>query len=140
LNEKAEVWKPIPNYEGLYEASSIGRIRTAEGKTTHTAWHGNRVWKQRVLKQKWCTGRRGRLDARVDLWKDGKPKTHLVSRLVCAAFHGDRPDMTVDHIDCNPANNCADNLEWVTLAENIRRGFKNGCYVNVVPPRKRKAV
>ncbi len=126
----AEIWKPIPGYDGLYEASSLGRIRTAEGKTTSSARFERRVWQQRIMKQKWRNRRNSpKADARVCLWKDGKEKTHLVSRLVAMAFLPAPYDkLTVNHIDGNPQNNCVDNLEWVTQAENIRLGFKAGLF------------
>jgi hypothetical protein len=42
-----EIWKDIPNYEGLYQASNLGRIKTAKNKTTYTKRHGERKWKER---------------------------------------------------------------------------------------------
>ena len=77
-----EEWKEIPGYEKLYEASTYGNIRTCEGKVTRTERHGERLWKQRVLKQK--TDKGGY--KRVSLWKDGRGKTHLVHRLVSSTF------------------------------------------------------
>lgn len=123
-----EAWIDIPNYEGLYEASSEGRIRTKEGKTTSSARFNVRVWKQRIMKQKFRKGRNGRLDAMVCLWKDGEPHYHLVSRLIASAFHGDMlyTSLTVNHKDGNPLNNRSDNLEWLTRSDNIRYGFENG--------------
>ena len=47
-----EIWKPIPNYEGIYEASSFGRIRTDKNKITKNKMYEVRHWKQRILKQK----------------------------------------------------------------------------------------
>lgn len=125
-----EQWKMIPGYEGLYEASTHGQIRTAEGKTTSNARYPKRVWKQRVLKQKYAYRKSGHLkDARVCLWKDGKEKTFLVSRLVAMTWcDGYADGLTVNHKDGNPLNNNSDNLEWVSLAENIRHGFKTGLY------------
>lgn len=124
-----EEWKDIPCYEGLYEASSEGDIRSKENKTTSSKRFAKRVWKQRIIKQKYKK-ERNRLDAMVTLWKDGKPHTHLVSRLIASAFHENLlySKFTVNHIDGDPLNNRADNLEWLTLAENIRYGFKNGQY------------
>lgn len=123
-----ENWKDIPNYEGLYEASNNGRIRTKEGKTTSSARSEKRVWKQRIMKQKLRKCKNGRLDAMVCLWKDGKPRYHLVSRLIASAFHGDMlfSNMTVNHIDGNTLNNSADNLEWLSRSDNIKYGFSNG--------------
>lgn len=131
-----ELWREIPGYEGIYEASTEGRIRTCEGKVTSTARYPRRVWKQRVLKQKITRNKKGRFDARVNLWKDGKEKTFLVSRLVALAWvDGHAPGLTVNHIDGNHLNNRADNLEWQTLADNIRHGFSTGLYTTKKPIR-----
>ena len=125
-----EQWKMIPGYEGLYEASTYGQIRTAEGKTTSNARYPKRVWKQRILKLKYVHRKNGRLkDARVCLWKDGKEKTFLVSRLVAMTWcDGYADGLTVNHKDGNPLNNDCSNLEWISLAENIRHGFRTGLY------------
>lgn len=125
-------WKAIPEYKGLYEASSDGQIRTVIGKTTSSARSKKRVWKQRVLKQK-PKKYKNRIDMMVTLWKDGKPHYHLVSRLVATAFCGDNleSDLTVNHKDGNPLNNSADNLEWVTRTENIRYGYRNGQFSSI---------
>ena len=124
-----EEWKDIPGYEGLYQASRFGQIRSCEGKTTSNARFANRVWKQRILKQKRTKNRYNREDCRVSLWKEGKEKTMLVARLVAMAFcDGYSDGMTVNHIDGNPLNNRASNLEWCSLAENIRKGYKDGLY------------
>lgn len=126
-----EQWKDIPGYEGLYQASTDGRIRTCEGKTTSSARFPHRVWKQRVLKQK-LSNKHGRRDARVSLWKDRKEKTWLVSRLVAMTWCNNySPELTVNHIDGNPLNNACANLEWVTRKTNIQKGFETGLYSTV---------
>lgn len=132
-----EVWKPIPGYEGLYEASTLGRIRSAEGKTTSSARFPKRVWKQRILKPKTeiRKGNKNLSDERVNLWKDGKEKTFLVSRLVAMTFCSlPYERFTVNHINGDPSDNRPDNLEWVTLKENIRHGFNTGLYEGVKKP------
>ena len=129
-------WKDIPGYETLYQASTDGQIRTCEGKVTSNARYSRRVWKQRVLKQssEHRRGKNGALvgkgkDARVKLWKDGQYKTHLVSRLVAMTWcDGYEAGLTVNHIDGDPGNNCAKNLEWVSGATNTRLGFDNGLF------------
>lgn len=129
-----EKWLDIPGFENLYQASNFGNIRTCEGKTTSNARYPKRVWKQRVLKQKYSTNRRGRKDARVSLWKDGKEYTFLVARMVALTWcDGYSEGMTVNHIDGNSLNNKASNLEWVTLKENIQKGFATGLYSTVKP-------
>ena len=119
-----EIWKDIPNYEG-YQVSNLGRVRT-HNKTTYTERHGVRNWKDRILKYKGETYNTG---YRVDLWKDGKCNTFLVARLVAFTFYNEdinNHKLTVDHVDGNRFNNNINNLELVSLAENIRRAFKTG--------------
>lgn len=123
-----EEWRSIPGYEGIYEASSLGRIRTAKGKQTWSSrsncW---RTWEQRIIKQKVRKAKnRNRYDARVILYKDGIEKTFLVARLVASAFYGSHDDLTVNHIDGNSLNNEASNLEWVTMNENIKLANDTG--------------
>lgn len=128
-----EKWKDIPGYENLYQASTEGRIRTCEGKTTSSARFAKRVWKQRVLKQKIQTNCRGRQDARVDLWKDGKEKAWLVARLVAMTWcHGYSEGLTVNHINGKTLDNRSDNLEWVTGDENVRKGRETGLFPDQV--------
>lgn len=121
-----EIWKDIPDYEGIYQASSQGRIRTVEGKTTFTVRHGERHWKSRILKGRGDNYQTGK---RVNLWKDGKSKEFLVARLVALTFLGEPPKgYTVNHKDGNRFNNSIDNLEWLSLGDNIRHGFENLLY------------
>lgn len=129
-----EKWRDIPGYEGLYEASNLGRIRTNAHKVTSNARCPERHWKQRIMKLKYLRRRTGKLDAKVCLWKDGRERTHLVARLVARAWcDGYADGMTVNHIDGNPENNRAENLEWVTRADNIRHGFAHGLYSTAQP-------
>lgn len=122
-----EVWKPIPGYEGIYEASNLGRIRTANGKTTSNARYPVRVWQQRVLKPKVQTRSNGKKDQRVNLWKDGVESTQLVARLVAMSFLPMPFDkLTVNHINGNPMDNRVENLEWCTIQENIHHAFETG--------------
>lgn len=121
-----EIWKDIKGYEGIYQASSFGRIRTVEGKTTYTQRHGTRHWKSRILKGR---GNNPITGARVNLWKNGKSKEYLVARIVATTFLGEPPkDFTVNHKDGNRFNNNIENLEWLSLADNIRHGFETGLY------------
>lgn len=128
-----EVWKSIPGYDGIYEASSLGRIRSVDGKITQSIRHGTRRWKQRIIKQKCYMNTKGRSDARVTLYKDKRQSTHLVSRLVALAFLGDSRGMTVNHIDGNHLNNKVENLEYLSHRENVLHGFRNGLYSNAIP-------
>jgi hypothetical protein len=121
-----EVWKDVPGYEGIYQASTFGNIRTVEGKITSSKRYATRRWKSRILKGR---GERYNPGKRVSLWKDGKVKDWLVARLVATTFLGVPPDgFTVNHIDGNRLNNHIDNLEWLSLADNVRHGFSIGLY------------
>lgn len=125
-----EQWKDIPGFEGLYQASNTGLIRSAPGKITSSKRFNRRVWKTRILKHKFRVHGKRR-DAAVTLWKDGKCKDYLVSRLVAMAWvDGYETNLTVNHIDGNPQNNNCSNLEWITLSENIKKGYKDGLFAN----------
>lgn len=128
-----EIWKDIKDYEGIYQASNLGRIRTVEGKTTYSERHGIRRWKSKILKYKGYTPKTG---YRVSLWKDKKNKDFLVARLVAFTFlNGDINDrwQTVNHKNGDRMDNRLENLEIISLKENIRHGFKTGLYSNVKP-------
>ena len=121
-----EIWKDIPNYEGIYQASNLGNIRTVEGKTTYSVRHGKRHWKSRILKGRGNHYKTGR---KVSLWKDNKCKDWLVARLVAITFLGEpKEKLTVNHIDGNRMNNRIDNLEWLSVGDNLRHGFENGLF------------
>jgi hypothetical protein len=106
----SECWKPIPGYEGLYEASSEGRIRSMRPhpKGSTPALH--------VLAQQ--QHRNGYLN--VGLRRDGKRSIVGVHRLVAAAFHGaPEPGWEARHRDSVKTNNAASNLRWGTHTDNV---------------------
>lgn len=120
-----EIWKDIPNYEGLYQASSLGRIRTVEGKTTYTERHGARHWKSRIMSGR---GDYRKIGKRVSLWKNGVVKDWLVARLVAITFLGYPKNgaNTVNHKNGDRLDNRLENIEWLSLADNIRHAFDTG--------------
>ena len=113
-----EIWKDIPGYEGLYQASSYGRIksmaRVVFGKRQKTIH-------ERVLSPVPFTN--GYLG--VQLCNFGV-KRWTIHRLVCMAFYG-VPDekQHVDHIDYCKTNNSVDNLRWISNIENQRHSRIN---------------
>lgn len=123
-----EEWRDIRGFPG-YQVSNLGRVRT-HNKVTHTDLRGFRYWRDRIMKLKIDKNN----NWRVCIWKDGKEYTFLVARLVADAFCGEYrdTDLTVNHIDGNRANNCADNLEWMTIGDNIRDGFNKGLFSAVM--------
>ena len=129
-----ENWKDVPGYEGVYQASNTGRIRSAPGKVSSNKRYSRRVWAARILKTK-SPAKARRKDPRVTLWKAGESEDYLVSRLVAMTWiDGYSPELTVNHIDGNPYNNDSSNLEWITLSENIKKGFSSGLYANIQKP------
>ena len=121
LHLEGEIWKDIPNYEGIYEASNYGRIRTAKNKTTFSKLHGIRKWNQRIMKPR---GESYKTGYRVSLWKEGKQRDYLIARLVASTFLGESK-LTVNHIDGNRFNNKIENLEWLSIGDNVRHAFEN---------------
>lgn len=114
----SEIWKAIPGYEGLYEVSNLGHVRSvarivrASGISQRRAF--GRVLKPYTNKLRYQY---------VALSKDGKPKTLLVHRLVANVFVPNPNNYSIiNHKDENPSNNRADNLEWCTQMYNVHYG------------------
>jgi len=109
-----EIWKDIPGYEGLYQVSNYGQVKSIREKDSLGRRRATRILKPQ-------TNKKGYLH--LALSKGDTYKHYLVHRLVAEAFIGERPnDCEVNHIDENKANNRADNLEYVTHTENVRHG------------------
>lgn len=109
-----ETWKPIPEYEGFYEASDLGRIRSLPRTTT----------KGGILKQSINT-RNGY--CYVSLSKDGKQRQCRVHRLIAATFFEVDPDRPqINHINGDKTNNSIENLEWCTQSENMLHAYESG--------------
>lgn len=117
-----EVWKNVPDYEKIYEVSNKGKVRSTKDKVTKSEFHGNRKWQQRILRQR--TDKNGY--KRVNLWKKGSDKSHLVHRLVAKSFIKPVKNKEyINHIDGNPSNNYAENLEWCDHSENLIHAYEN---------------
>ena len=118
-----EMWRPVAGYEGYYEVSNMGKVRSVDRTIVNK--DGNKHHKHgRVLTPSFS--RRSKYQV-VHLSKNGKAQTRSVHRLVAeAVVDGDAPHMAVDHVNGNTFDNRADNLEWVTQAENNRRAINLG--------------
>lgn len=111
INYEKEEWKDIENYEGLYEISSLGRVKRTFKKSFN------------FLKPQY-----NRYGYQIySLTKQGKTKKHTTHRLIAKAFIPNplnKPE--VNHIDGNKKNNNIKNLEWATSSENRIHAYKNG--------------
>ena len=116
-----EIWKPIKDYEGWYEASTLGRIRSV--KRTFTDKKGRvRTFEEHILSPA-KTSQKGYLG--VMLCKKGEYKTKKVHRLVAETFIENPHNLPeVNHKDENTQNNAVDNLEWATTKYNSQYGTR----------------
>lgn len=107
-----EIWKDVVGYEGLYQVSNMGRIKS---------FHYDRV-NGRVLKPGWA----GCGYLKVGLWQDGKRKCMLVHRLVAIAFLGPppSPDHEANHKNGDKTDNHVENLEWITHSGNTQHAYR----------------
>jgi hypothetical protein len=119
---EGEVWKPIDGFEGAYEVSNFGRVKSIK-RLRRTKGGGVTFVSERMLKPAidhfgYC---------KVVLTKNGKRHYYKVHRLVAIAFipnPENKPE--VNHKDGDKTNNCITNLEWNTPTENKRHAFAMG--------------
>ena len=112
-----EIWKPIEGYEGLYEVSSLGNVRSLG--------NGNSTCSLRKRTKVLYQGKHRLGYKNVSLCKNSKPKMHYVHRLVATAFIPNPNNLPeVNHKDEDKTNNCVENLEWCTREYNINYGVR----------------
>lgn len=108
-----ENWKVVVGYEGLYEVSDLGRVRSLNYNKTGVI----QVMKHKVNKLGYQS---------VHLSKEGKAKTLYVHRLVAQAFIPNPDNLPeVNHKDENPSNNRVENIEWCDRTYNNNYGSRN---------------
>lgn len=119
-----EEWKDIPGYEGRYQASTLGRIRSLDRRVRVVA-HGTeatRLIKGRVLRPG-VFEKSGHVSVVLGHGANGSP----VHQLVALTFIGPRPEgMDICHNDGNPKNNAVSNLRYDTRSENNKDVLRQG--------------
>jgi len=117
-----EIWKDIKGYEGLYEVSNYGKVKSLDRFLPHTSG-GERLHKGRVLKQLKSPYFSVYISNEFNV-----KKRYYVHKLVAIAFLNHKPNgfkgLIVDHIDNNPFNNYVDNLQLITQRENVSKSRK----------------
>lgn len=117
--ENTEIWQAIPGLEGFYEASNLGRIRSVARivPSIRNGENATRKSPSKVLSPHLNVARGGYYSVKISVLN--KPVTKAVHSLVCAAFHGPRPEgMTAAHNNGISTDNRSDNLRWATIASN----------------------
>lgn len=128
-----EIWKEVKRFEGLYEVSSLGRIRRLAGST----WGRNKLKLHRVLKDH-PNSRNYRTISLYD--RQGRKRTYFTHQIVAQAFLGDNSccfacgnKFEVNHKDRDKKNNRLDNLEYVTHKENMDYYHDDGVSPSLSP-------
>lgn len=117
-----EEWRPIRGYEGIYDVSNCGRVRSLSRVVNNGSPHGRKLPDKILLPGKLKDGYLG-----VSLNRDGTCKYFKIHRLVAQAFIPNTDNKPyVNHKDGVKTNNVASNLEWCTQAENMRHAYNNG--------------
>ena len=117
-----EIWKQVPEYEGYYEVSDRGSVRSVDRFVEHSSGRGLYLIKGKILKTRTNLGYQ-----LVNLYKNGVRETNRVHQLVLRAFVGECPaGYVVCHNDGNSSNNTLSNLRYDTQSENCKDIIKHG--------------
>jgi len=121
---KDETWIPIVGYEGLYEVSNKGRVRSLD--TVQTRSNGKCICRFKIKGRIPKPFRTGKNDGYDTVQLSGR-ENRKVHRLVAEAFLDNPLGLPeVNHIDGNKRNNAVENLEWVTGQENVEHAVRMG--------------
>jgi hypothetical protein len=128
-NNNIEIWKDIKDFEGLYQVSNLGRVRSLKNGKVY-------VFKEHIDNHGYAYGF-------LYISRKHKPrqirfKTHkLVAKYFCEGY---AEGLVVDHIDGNKRNNVYTNLEWVTPSENNRRAYALGLKSRTISEKQKQAL
>lgn len=121
---ESEKWRPAPGFEGLYEVSSLGRVKSLARTTSQGVRLKETIRKASAQKS-------GHLWLR--FCKNGRRTKQNIHRLVLETFVGPCPEgLETCHHDDDPANNTLENLRWGTRSSNMRDRIRNGRAIGLI--------
>ena len=121
-----EIWKDVVGFEGYYQVSNLGRVRSLDryvensgiGKGSGRRFHKGQVLKARIARHGYY---------QITLHKPMVKTSFTIHLLVAPVFLGDRPKgFQVNHLDGNKLNNCVENLEYCSPKDNTHHAFRLG--------------
>lgn len=137
---EVEIWKDIAGFEGMYQISSFGNVKSMDRilpHKTHGTWH----IKERVLKPHWNGPKYSKYLTVFLHYGHGKTKCVRVHRLVAETFIPNPYNLPqINHIDGNKENNHVSNLEWITPAKNTEHAWKTGLCDGIVKAKQRPVI
>lgn len=129
-----EIWKDIDGYEGFYQVSNLGKVRSLDRQMSVYGIHNpplSTIRKGKILSPR--ISQDGY--EKVSLTKDKKSKNYFVHRLVASAFIENTNNLSeVNHIDGNKRNNKFLNLEWCDHLQNMQHCFSNSLKKHFAKP------
>lgn len=121
-----EIWKDIKDYEGLYQISNLGRIKSLP------KIKGRALTSEKILSP--VIGNRGY--KMIFLYKNGNKKRYSLHRLIAIAFIENKNNKPyINHKDGNKLNNSIENLEWCTCRENTMHALNIGLRKYIIAPK-----
>lgn len=110
-----ELWKPVKGYEGFYEVSNKGRVRSVERRDARGQLRKSKIMSVKKIQN----------TKKVTFFRDGKSKTFSLKKLVAGAFlKAPKADEKLVYVDGNPDNVCAENLKWQKKAKRKRNVYR----------------
>lgn len=128
---KDEIWKDIKNYEGLYQVSNLGNVRSLD-KIDYIYNFKKEQKVKRIRKGKIIKHNISNKGYKfVSLYKNKKRNNFYIHRLVAQTFIQNIDNLPIiNHIDGNKLNNNISNLEWCTYSHNVKEAYRLGLETN----------
>ncbi|WP_422804239.1 NUMOD4 domain-containing protein [Streptococcus sp. FT1-55] len=112
---KSEFWKPVKDYEGFYEVSNKGRVRSVERRDARGQLRKSKIMSVKKIQN----------SKKITFFRDGKNKTFTLKKLVAGAFlEAPKANEKLVYVDGNPDNICAENLKWQKKAQRKRNIYR----------------